>query len=71
MQHANASAAPDVELHRIERVCERTGLSKATIYRLEARGEFPQRTNLGTRISVWRSDMVSAWIESRTAGARS
>lgn len=67
MQQVSASNEREIDLYRIDRVCERTGLSKATIYRLEARGEFPKRTNLGARISVWRSDLVSDWIASRTA----
>lgn len=69
MQHANSGAAQGVELYRIGRVCTRTGLSKATIYRLEAKGEFPRHAKLGDRVSVWRSDLVTAWIEARTGDA--
>ena len=42
-----------------------TGLSAATIDRLEARGQFAQRVRLGNRAVGWRQGEVAAWIASR------
>lgn len=45
------------------------GLSRATLDRLEAAGDFPKRFQLapGGRSVGWRGDEVAAWIERRTA----
>lgn len=42
-----------------------TGLSRSSIYRLEALGQFPARIKLSEASSGWRSDEVQAWIDSR------
>jgi prophage regulatory protein len=42
-----------------------TGLSRSSIYRLEALGQFPSRVKLSECASGWRSDEISAWIDSR------
>ena len=48
-------------------MCEVTGLSKATIYRLLARGEFPARVKLSPRCVGWRVAEVDAWLAARGA----
>jgi len=40
------------------------GLSRTTIWRLEQRGLFPLRRQLGARIVGWLEEDVSAWLES-------
>jgi prophage regulatory protein len=42
-----------------------TGLSRSSIYRLEALGQFPSRVKLAECASGWHSEEVQAWIESR------
>jgi prophage regulatory protein len=42
-----------------------TGLSRSSIYRLEALGQFPLRVKLSESASGWRSDEIQAWIDSR------
>jgi prophage regulatory protein len=42
-----------------------TGLSRSSIYRLEALGQFPSRVKLSECASGWHSEEVQAWIESR------
>lgn len=42
-----------------------TGLSRSSIYRLEALGQFPLRVKLSESASGWRSDEISQWIDSR------
>ena len=49
-----------------------TGLSRSSIYRLVAAGEFPRPILLGSRAARsrsvgWRADEIAAWIEQRTA----
>lgn len=51
-----------IRLREVERL---TGLSKSSLYRLEATHEFPPRVKLTIRSSAWKSDEVMAWIASR------
>ncbi len=57
---------PQIAIYRLPAVCEVTGLSKATIYRLLARGEFPARVKLSPRCVGWRVAEVDAWLAART-----
>lgn len=57
-------------LIRLPEVLRRTGLSKSSIYRREAEGTFCKRVKLGDRVTCYREDEVSAWVEARTAEAR-
>lgn len=50
---------------RLRAVRDRTGLSRSTLYKLEAAGQFPQRIGLGQRAVGWYEDEVTAWVESR------
>ena len=58
---------PPIAIYRLPAVLEATGLSKATIYRLLARGEFPPRVKLSPRCVGWRAVDVDAWLEARAA----
>lgn len=52
-------------------VRERSGLSDATIWRLEQHGEFPRRRQLGPGSVGWLESEVENWLESRQpAGPR-
>lgn len=44
-----------------------TGLSRSSLYRLAAAGQFPRPIQLGPRAVGWRADEIAAWIEQRTA----
>ena len=50
---------PDVRA----RVC----LSKPTVYRMIARGEFPRPIKLTTRAVAWRVADIDQWLASRAA----
>lgn len=52
-------------LMRLPEVISVVGISKAQIYKLIARGEFPKQRQLTERTSAWRSDEIDQWIESR------
>ena len=58
---------PPIAIYRLPAVLEVTGLSKATIYRLLERGEFPPRVKLSPRCVGWRAADVHAWLEERVA----
>ena len=60
---------PQIAIYRLPAVCEVTGLSKATIYRLLARGEFPARVKLSPRCVGWRVAEVDAWLAAREAAS--
>ena len=44
-----------------------TGLSRSSVYRLAAAGQFPKPISLGPRAVGWRADEIDRWIEQRTA----
>lgn len=53
-------------------VRERTGLSKATIYRAMNAGTFPRPVPVGASAVRWLSNEIEAWMDQRIAdrGAR-
>lgn len=67
-QPIEAAALPDALL-RMANVEAQTGLSRPTIYRKIAAGEFPQPVRLGRRCSRWSAAAVREWIQAQAAGA--
>lgn len=64
--------ADDKRVLRLPAVMERTGLSKASIYRLIKASDFPAAIRLGCRAVGWPADRIDEWIDSRdstTGGA--
>ena len=51
-------------LLRIRAVVERVGMSRATIYRKIARGEFPKSVGVGGQSVRWRASVIEAWMQS-------
>jgi prophage regulatory protein len=60
---------PMYEIYRMATVTRITGLSRSSIYRLEALGLFPARVKLSSSASGWRSKDVHSWISSRPLAA--
>lgn len=63
----------DAGLDRLLRLCDvaaHTGISRATIYRLESRGEFPSRVHTTDCAMRWSEKEVAAWMNARLATAR-
>ena len=54
---------------RLKQLEIRTGLSKATLYKLIKTGNFPAQKQLGLRSVGWLESDVTAWIESRITKA--
>ena len=57
---------------RLQEVTRLTGLSRATISRLEGNGGFPTRRKLSSRTIGWPEEEVQKWLSNRGAarGAR-
>ncbi|PJK28357.1 AlpA family transcriptional regulator [Minwuia thermotolerans] len=55
----------DHRLLRLKEVLTRTGISRATVYRLIARGEFPRPTHVTPHASRWVDREIDAWIDDR------
>ena len=58
---------PPIAIYRLPTVARITGLSKATIYRLRDRCEFPQPVQLSPRCVGWRVKDIEAWLDARIA----
>jgi prophage regulatory protein len=52
-------------LLRLREVQRISGLSRSSIYRMEAAGNFPARVQLSERAIAWRADEIHAWIAAR------
>lgn len=48
---------------RIKAVLDRTGLSRATLYRKMRNGTFPQNIRISTRCAGWRESAISEWMK--------
>ncbi len=53
---------------RLEEVCKRTGLSRATIYRLVSEAKFPKQKNLTSFCRGWLESDVDQWIDDIAQG---
>lgn len=62
-------AAEGRRLLRMPDVLKRTGVSKATIYRLIKAGKFPKPVGLGVRAVGWDAHSIDEWIEAREVSA--
>jgi prophage regulatory protein len=58
-----------MKMLRLPEVIEMTGLSRMTIYRYEAKGEFPKRRRLGVNAVGWLEDEVNQWMQSRPSAS--
>lgn len=63
MQDTTAfSSSPEPAFYRIADVIRITALSRSSIYRRIAAGEFPPQVSLGGRAKGWRREALQAWI---------
>jgi prophage regulatory protein len=54
---------------RLPEVEQVSGLSRSSIYRLEAAGEFPKRVKLGQRSVGWPRSAILKWCANRPSAA--
>ena len=55
---------------RLPQVIELTTLSKTSIYRLIADGDFPEQVPIGSRSVVWVRSDVEDWCDKKIAAAQ-
>lgn len=56
-----SSLPPPDRFLRLNTVLDRTGLSRATLYRKIAAGTFPKQIKIAERCCGWRESEVTAW----------
>ena len=61
----NGAVDIDRRVLRLPAVMERTGLSKASIYRLIKADDFPAAVRLTSRAVGWPAQRIDEWIASR------
>jgi len=54
-----------MRLLRLTEACDKTGLSRSSLYVALKRGEFPKPLKIGKRAVAWKSTDIDEWIESR------
>jgi len=59
---AMTSESPE-RILRIQAVLDRTGLSRATLYRKMRNGTFPTNIRISTRCAGWRESAISEWMK--------
>lgn len=47
---------------RLNSVLDRTGLSRATLYRKVAAGTFPRQVRIASRCVGWRESAINDWL---------
>lgn len=62
------SHSPDRFL-RLSAVLERTGLSRATLYRKVQEGAFQRQVQISERCVAWRESAIAQWMEERQPSA--
>ncbi|WP_244582497.1 helix-turn-helix transcriptional regulator [Escherichia coli] len=55
----------------LSEVLKRTGYSKAWVYALMSRGQFPQSVKIGSRAIAFIESEIDDWIDQRIAESRS
>ena len=55
-------------LLRLKQVVLKVGLSRSQIYKLIAKGLFPEQTKIGPKISVWPEHTIDQWISRQIEG---
>lgn len=66
----NGGPSVFLTIQRLPTVIERTGLSRSTIYKLIADGNFPKPISLGRRAVGWLESDIEGWLEDRIKASR-
>ena len=61
-----------MKILKVKDITEITGLNRVTIWRMENRGEFPQRMKLSDsgRSVGWLKSDIEAWLQSRKKASK-
>ena len=55
-------------LLRLKQVVLKVGLSRSQIYKLIAKGSFPEQIKIGPKISAWSERTIDQWISRQIEG---
>lgn len=55
---------------RLKSVLTKTGLTRATLYRLIKKDQFPRQIKISDRCVGWPDDLVQQWIDARVSGLK-
>ncbi|MCK9619233.1 MAG: AlpA family transcriptional regulator [Methylobacter sp.] len=55
---------------KLPRVIEKTGLSRSSVYDLKKRGLFPEAVKLSARAIGWREGDIEDWLNNRPKAAQ-
>jgi prophage regulatory protein len=53
---------PPDRILRLSAVLDRTGLTRATLYRKIQQGTFPRQVRIATRCAGWRESAIREWM---------
>lgn len=56
------TAPPSERILRLNTVLDRTGLSRATLYRKVRAGTFPKQISIATSSTGWRESAINDWL---------
>lgn len=59
-----------IRILRLTEVCNKTGLSKSSIYKKMEELDFPQSISLGARAVGWLEEEIEQWIQLRISESR-
>lgn len=55
-------------LLRLKQVVLKVGLSRSQIYKLIAKGSFPEQIKIGPKISAWSEQTIDQWVSRQIEG---
>jgi prophage regulatory protein len=69
----NSKRDPVGTIHvlRLPQVCKMTGLSRSSVYQMEADRLFPSRVKIGARSVGWIESEVQSWLRQKVESGRS
>jgi len=60
-----AATPVDDQILRVQKVAEKVGLGKSTIWAMHAQGRFPKAVRLGPNAVGWRLSEINRWMAER------
>jgi prophage regulatory protein len=57
----------DKKVVNLQEILTMLGISKSTLYRSIASGNFPKPFKLGERLNAWRVETIEAWLNAQSA----
>jgi len=55
----------DKKVVNLQEILTMLGISKSTLYRSIASGNFPKPFKLGERLNAWRVETIEAWLAAK------